>query len=321
MKTIISQSRLKDWRRCHKLHDYKWNQHLKRKFPPRPMLVGQIVHEMLDCYAKDQDPLLALSEHERKLKPFLREDPETYGDLIHTCGTLYANYVEHYREDGLTFEASELEVELEMGYFKVVIHIDKLVSDPQVRLWVMDHKCMKSIPDQKRRMADLQLTVYPFVYNLKHPKQRVNGIIWDYIRTKLPVVPDQLKNGELSKRSNMDTTFETYKAEITRLGLDEANYADILESLKQKGNTFYDRVYLPTANDEMTSQVWEDLLMTSEDISDSGETHTDRNLSFDCDRCQFFELCKEELRGLDSVFIRKSQFIEEAPRGYEEADD
>jgi hypothetical protein len=281
--------------------------------PSKPLLTGTILHEMLDAYATGGDPWKIFKKHERIVKKFIQEDPETYEGLMDKIRVVFSNYIEYYEDDGLRFEASELEIVVDLGEsLELVVHIDKVVSDKEKRLWIMDHKGHKSIPSADDRMSDIQLIFYPWAWNKKYPKRQATGIIWDYLRTKAPVVPELLKNGELSQRKNMDTTYDTYKKAIKDNKLDVTNYAGFLEYLKGQANSFYERVFLPVANDHQLKVVIDDLMSTGREIRDHGTTLKDRNLNtWTCRGCSFKDLCLAELKGLDSSFIRKSKFIEE----------
>lgn len=315
MTTRISQSRLKDWRACHKKHDYKWNQHLKRRMPSKPLMTGTMIHDMLDAYAKKgiKAAMKVWKQHEATLKKFVQEDPETYEGLAEKVLGIFNNYIEYYEGDELTFEESEFEIVIDLGEnMELVVHIDKVVTDEQKRLWILDHKGHKSIPGADDRMSDIQLVFYPWAWNRKFPKRQATGIIWDYLRTKVPVVPEMLKNGELSQRKNMDTTYDVYLKAIKDNKLDETNYTGMLEMLKGQANSFFERVSLPIANDHQLQVVIEDLMTTSREIRDHGKELKDRNLNtWTCRGCMFKDLCLAELKGLDSNFIRKSKFIVE----------
>lgn len=318
MSTRISQSRAKSWRRCHKAHDYKHNQHLRVKAPPRPMYIGSIVHDLTDTYAKGGSWEKKLKEHERKIKPFVREDPEAYEDVIPLTTTIFTNYLRKYEDDGLTFVESELELTYDMGDdVELILHIDKVVEDDKDRLWIMDHKCHRNIPDEKNRMSDMQLVIYPVVWNKLYPERKATGIIWDYMRTKVPTVPEVLKNGQLSKRKNIDTTHEVYLDEILKHNLNPDDYRDMLDMLRDQQDGFYERVFLPVANDTMVKTIMDDMKSTGIEIKELGEVLTDRNLGFDCNRCMFYDLCMAELRGLDSSYIRKSRYTVEEYNGEE----
>jgi CRISPR/Cas system-associated exonuclease Cas4 (RecB family) len=276
---------------------------------------------MMDRRAEGGDPYKLLKEKAKEYRVYIREDPENYGDLIQNAEVIFRNYETYYENDGLTYVTSEHEVRVQLiEGVEFVAHIDKIVEDGNNLLWVMEHKNHRNIPDTEHRMSDLQTVLYLWAYNQKNKKKPAIGIIWDYLRSKVPAVPEQLVKGGLSQRKNMDTTYETYVAELDRLKLDHAPYQQFLDYLKSQVNSFYERVYLPM-DVILTEAILDDTRSTAREIKENGLSVADRNLNWQCKSCEFFDLCMAELRGLDSKFIRKSKYIEEEPNGSQEEDD
>lgn len=308
----ISWSKAKLWRRCHKAYDYKYNQRLVPKRPPLPLLKGNIIHEMLDAAARKADPFEILQRLAKENRQLILSEPETYGSLIEDCRTIFEGYQRHYAEDAKRYEVLESEhlVEVDLASeLKFVGYIDKVWLDREGRRWIVDHKTHKNIPNEEARFSDLQLAFYVWAYNQNaKPSERVSGIIWDYLRTKLPTMPEVLKSGQLSKRDNIDTDAYTYLKAIKINNLDPADYADILERLENKTSTFFLRVSLPSPPATMVESVVEDMRNTALEIKHLGDADHIRNLTRDCSFCQFYDLCHSELRGLDADFIRKSKY-------------
>lgn len=67
----------------------------------------------------------------------------------------------------------------------------------------------------------------------------LENILYIFVRKKLPAIPEPLKTGGVTKRKNIDTTHRVYQDELTRLGLNTYDYAEILSILGSKGNTFF----------------------------------------------------------------------------------
>src|SRR5690606_18185499 len=122
--------------------------------------------------------------------------------------------------------------------------IDAVAETPDSRVWLTEHKTHQRFPDEHVRFSNFQAVMYCWVLpEIGFPSP--DGVLWDYIRTKPPTVPDLLVNGGLSKRKNIDTTPEVYLKAIKEHGLNPADYQDMLELLKGKEESFYKRVFLP----------------------------------------------------------------------------
>lgn len=304
----LSWSRARTWRRCHKLHDYKYNQRLQRKARKAPLFKGSILHEMLDARATKQDPYAVLEKYAKEYKKLFLEQREEYGDLIDDLRRIFDAYIREYAAEKVVYTASELFIATDLGHdLRFIGYIDK-IPEYQGRLWVMDHKTGRSIPDEDSRFSDLQLVFYNWAHNRERPSTKTSGVIWDYLRTKPPTIPEQLKDGGLSQRSNIDTDYHTYLAEIKRLELDPADYSKILVPLKAQVSPFFKRVVLPSPPEVMVNQVIEELVVTGREIQHLGECSTTRTMTRECKSCEMYSICHTELRGQDSDFVRKAEY-------------
>ena len=325
----ISFSEVSSYRRCPKQWEYRYLKRIKRKFKGVRLLRGEILHEMLNAYVNSKiikgydgnDPWDVLEEYADKFGAYFEEERDMHGDIIGDCGKIFEGYLRKYRKDPLTYEASEIKVELDLsklgsGAINVTFigFIDKIARDAQDRRWIVDHKFLKSIPTADDRFAELQLLLYVWAYGMENPNDKLDGVCWDYARAKAPTEPEVLKSGELSKRKNLDCDPYTYLKVIRRERLDAKQYVDMLELLEGKEDTFFERVFLPKPSTNMIIEVVNDFLQTAAEIQakrDGGRCA--RSMStFNCNTCEFRTLCEAEVRGLDSDFIMKSEYV---PRG------
>jgi hypothetical protein len=303
---------VKSFRRCQKQYELKYIVGIQKKKPAAPLIRGTILHEML--HARATPKLKAgnvLAEYEKKFGELFREERDEYGeDFLGDLKRVYDGYLREYgSDDNVKYESSEEKVEIDIGKGLIYQgHLDKrIITLDDERRWLMDHKTHKNIPTEEQRLNDYQILMYLWAWNLGNPKQKADGIIWDYIRTKPPAIPEQLKNGQLTMRANIDTDVSTYLRELTRLKLDPKPYKQHLAEIekRQKGR-FYQRIRLPAPSKAMTENIVEDFIDTSLQISKTKRFC--RNLTRDCSWCEFYRFCNAEIRGLDAKFIMKSEF-------------
>lgn len=309
---VTGYSMVKSARRCMKQYELKYIIGVQRKRPAAPLIRGTILHEMLHARAtpKLKAPAV-LAQYEKKYGELFREEREEYGeDFLGDLKRVYDGYLREYgSDDGIKYEASEEEVEVDIGNGLIYKgHLDKrLITLDDERRWLMDHKTHKNIPDEGNRLNDYQILMYLWAWNRGNPKKKADGIIWDYLRTKPPTIPEQLKNGQLTMRANIDTDVSTYLREINRLKLDPKPYKQHLVDIgKRERGRFYQRIKLPSPSKGMTEKIVDDFIETSVQMHKAKKFP--RNLTRDCSWCEFQRYCIADVKGLDADFILKSEF-------------
>lgn len=321
----VSFSRVKLWRRCHYAHHLKYDKNLSRKRRAVPLLRGEILGQMLDARAF---PTIVKKSPERILRKYAKqyaqlwvEEKEKYGDVPGDIAKLYEGYCRKYANEDFEYLAYEEFIALDLvKNIRFIGYIDKRVKDSNGRMFLMDHKSHKIIPNDDQRFTDLQKVFYVWAFNDTNTSKQATGFIWDYIRTKAPTVPDQLVKGGLSQRANADTDYWTYLGELKRLKLDTKPYLDHLAMLKKKPDTRYIRVTMPNPSKALITNVVNDLKETAIEIHTSKSK--DRNMTRMCPSdCDFYNLCRAEVSGLDADYVRKNEYEEREPNEREEAEE
>jgi len=312
----VSHSRIKSWRRCEMQHHYRYVQKLRKVKPPTAMFIGSGVHSILEAQAKRGKWEPELAQFRSDFDKMFREEREELGDLPAEIERIMKGYFEHYRNDGLLYvprhrnARTEIPIKVDLdARTRWLGYIDRFPQDNEGRNWIMDHKTCRAIPDEDTRYSDLQLLFYCWlVPHLGYPKP--DGVIWDYIRKKAPAIPEVLVKGGISKAAKIDTTYAVYMATVyEKLGVDALpQYEEFAATLKGREERFYRRIYLPSPSPTMVNNVVNDTLMTIEDIRARGATAQVRNMGRDCKSCSYYQLCSAEVRGLDSDYIRKTEY-------------
>lgn len=307
----VSNSRAKLWRKCHRAHHYRYVEKLERKKVALPLVRGKALHEMIENRINGKDWMPVLEKYKKEYQKLFREEREEYGDLPGELYRLMRGYEKTYQSEKLKYlrvGKKRAEFEFEVPLIDGVIFvglIDTVAEDKNGRIWLMEHKTHKTFPTETQRFNDLQTTLYTWVMpQIGFPKP--DGVLWDYIRTKAPTIPEPLKKGGLSKKQ-IDTDYDTYYDAIIQNGLDPEDYEDILERLEGQEEKFYKRIFLP-APKPIVKTVMEDFVQTCQEIKILGEVSKARNITKDCSWCSYFSLCQAEMRGLDSDFIRKTEY-------------
>ena len=311
----ISNSKAKTWRKCRNAYYYKYIEKIVPRRKAAPLVKGSIIHEMDEAWTNGGDWREVLKKYAKEYKKLFLEEQEEYGDIINDMEKVMLGYIAKWKGKDLTYiekdgRATEHPIEVDLAPGIILTgYIDKIGVDQRNKVWLTEKKSFKrGLPKEDVRFTDLQTTIYYWAApHCGFPQP--HGIMWDYVRSKPPVVPELLKKGGLSKRKNIDTTYEVYLAAIKEHKFDPADYKEILDDLKHRPDSFYRRIYLPPPK-SLVKSLLEDLKQTAREIEALGEVSRIRTITRDCGWCDYYSLCQAELRGLDTDFIRQKEYQE-----------
>jgi len=199
------------------------------------------------------------------------------------------------------------------------------------RLWLWEDKAWKTIDRESLRLLTIDEQCGMYLWGLRQLIDRGEapevvrdavmeyghpaGVIYNVLRKKTPTIPKQLKDGSTSRDKAIDTTDEVYRHALADRGHDPADYAEILEVLKEKGNTFFVRQVVQrneTELDEIGERIW----AASQLIS---QRHIFKAVDRTCAQCQFYPLCLEWSDELLESGYRTRERIHEEYESLEEA--
>ena len=174
---------------------------------------------------------------------------------------------------------------------KAVVVIDLVTKDRKGDHWLWEHKTTTNVPNDGHRFRDLQTTWAAAVLE-EATGIRVAGVIWNYIRTKEPTVPELLKNGSLSRRSNIDTTWPVYLNAIRDAGLSVEDYYDMRDLLAGRDTSvFFPRYQVNLYAQE--SVLLGDFIRSAKEAASATRRNVQpiRSIDRHCDFCSYQKLC------------------------------
>jgi hypothetical protein len=314
-KTETSNSKLKCFNRCPRQYYYKYMENLQAKKKKETLERGSLVHECLEHYylegGNTQAMVPPLKNYKKKLRKMFDEERVLYEEIPHDVAQILRGYHRHWKTlehyELATYQGKPIiEMAFEVDLTPNVIlgvTLDRSLED-HMGLWVMDTKTAKQLPSDNFRTTDTQSMLYEWALE-KVLGMKTAGMIWDYVRTKTPTVPEVLKNKQLSKRSNIDTDQYTYKRAIKEHGLDLEDYKDFVKTLPTTKN-FYHRIKNPR-EPHMIHETLKMAVIVGERIHELRNKKKDyytRSISFLCDRdCEFRDLCIADMQGSDTKFM------------------
>jgi hypothetical protein len=323
----ISWSQVNTRRRCEKKWAYKYKDRLQPKRRGRALHIGNWLHRCLETFYLEDDWKIGHQEYLDEWNKLFPEEQEmlskktarakSWTPLPVQIERIMRSYIWYWKRDGWKIIAVEEEFEVAIGSFvyngiKVTVYangrIDLIVSDEEDLNWVVDHKSTGNIPDPGAFHAmNPQLILYPV--GIKRAQQiKAAGVIFNYISSKAPSVPQLTKKtGQISRR-RVKTDFPTYRRFLKENGYDPADFEEILRPLKKR-SPFLKRYKLPREK-HVTETILRDLVAGARDIYESQrKTFHQRNIMKDCASfCEFHDLCRGELNGADMSHMRKTMF-------------
>jgi hypothetical protein len=303
-------------------------------------MFGDMVHAALEAYYKNNRDLgyaiHVLQDEWETYNEQLREefDYEWTPDL---ADEWYAEYekasmmLEHYHtfDKFHPFFTRVVDMSIEERSFIPILDLDgkeipdaylsgriDMVVEREDGVWVVDHKTLSSLPSDSALDIDDQITGYCYIY------YRMTGVIprggmYNVLIKDPPKPPRTLKNGSLSKDKSQRTTYDLYLAEIQALGLEGADYTEILDYLQEKGwSQFYVRMQ-SERNIEQLAQFEKHLYHEFVDMHDAlayPDALYPNPSQYTCPRCQYLPICKAMEEGSDPEFIKNNGFQVLEPR-------
>ncbi len=318
----LSWSEVKTFQRCPKQWEYKYLQRLQPKEKRRAPYLGNWLHACLETYYHDGDwkigHQLYVDEYNKLFDEEKEEIDKKYGPMPSQVERIIRSYLWYYKNEGWKVIATEQDV---LAMLKPPIwvkgRLDLLVEDEEGLIWLVDHKSTALIPEQNAYHAtDPQLMIYPWaIERMKFLGIKVAGVIYNYIKSRPPTIPKMTAGGAVSKRK-VATDYPTLYRFLVKNKIDPNHsvFTSDLRSL-QKKSPFLQRYRMPREA-VVTKGILSDFYHSGMDIfekrnrvEDGANVHFVRNITKDCQRmCSFHDLCRQELNGFDSSFIRKSRF-------------
>lgn len=311
----VRQSSIKLWRKCRQAYYYKEVEGIEKKITPIALKRGTILHECIEAYYKGKDWRQVIFEFKKEYDKLMEEEKEYYGDLPQECHRIMTGYVQLYgkrKEKPLAVELKFTDVLISGILFEGKID---LILEDEKGTWLTEHKSHKKLPSESDRLLDLQTVIYVLV--AEKLGYKIDGVLWNYLRTKPPTVPEVLASGKgISKNKRIDTDYDTYLKAILDNGFDPADYAEQLE--RARNNPFYLRRYMPKSK-RVIEGLFRELKITVLEM-EKLKMFPYRNINkMVCRGCQYRSLCEAELLGLDASLIRKSEYkkVEKVEKGGE----
>jgi len=324
----VSLSAVQSFRTCQQQYYYRYVERLRRRDRITYLEFGSILHTYLEQYygallegesafnAHEFAKMKTTAEYDASLRKTAhdlfvigkQDEAKEFATMLTKAGRIANRYFSTRGEtDAERYDVLYVEAEVRTKRRGIVSlgKVDMITRDNDtgdVNIW--EHKTTRNIPSTMYRLRDLQTTLYN--HQLKRldfeliAGESIDTVIWNYLLTTEPTVPEQLKNGELTKRANLDSTWEVYAAEIKRLKLDPKDYAEQRQRLEGREAAHYfvrHHQQILAAPGKLLGDYWRSAydIQAMRDAWAASERAPVRSLSLSCDYCEFADLCNAAL--------------------------
>lgn len=308
----VSQSKLKTWRRCRRAYSFRYIERLKKRVKARPLTFGSLVHSVIETHASGADWRSVLRKAEKEQGKLFRAEYELYGDIINDVRVIMTDYFKFHEKNDLTYTRingrraeHEFRVRVDDGIV-VVGKVDAFAKRNQLT-WLVEHKTFgKQMPSDDERWRDLQSSVYLWIGELLGWPQ-VDGLCWDYIRSKPPSQPQFLKSGNVAQRA-IDTLPTKVREFCDEHDIGGKTKVRLLSMADKNQPRSFKRIFVPTKPDVVDNLV-DDFLETSREMMDLHGKRQARTIDRHCSWCDYEPICRAELRGEDAEFIKEHDYV------------
>jgi len=272
-----------------------------------------MVHDMLEADLKGRDPFRVLARYAKEQGKLFKAEIEEYGDIIQDVGDIMRAYFSYYKEDETepikyNRRYAEHWIELPIGEeLLFVMKIDAFLRTSNGLRWLGEHKTFGRAPNDDDRWRNLQSCVYLQACH-ELGIEDFDGIMWNYIRSKSPTIPQRLKSGDLSTRS-IDTlpSVVARTRDHYRLPTD-GNAADLIAKAERNLGNWFFRVYTPVKS-TVVAEVYGDFINTAIEMMEGHGKKKDRNIGMHCGWCDFEPICRATLTGGDADFVKEKGYV------------
>ena len=251
MKRNFTNSELSAYQDCPFKWYFKYDQKLTPGREQNKLSFGRIMHEALHLfYAKNYETANAYLETQHNDALQNAGDDEQVAEIEQSRLLMKGMLLNYgvFAKAHDDFKVVELETQHTVpiiapsgnksSQFEYSFKPDQVI-ERNGGLWLHEFKTAATIDTNyvSNLVLDEQMSRYTWALE-KATGKTVEGAVYSILRKKLPVIPEILKNKSLSKAKNIDTTYDVYLSTINANGLNVADYQEILDILKAKGNSF-----------------------------------------------------------------------------------
>lgn len=307
------QSKVKQWNECKFSYHLKHVERLRPKKTKRPFTFGGLVHKMLEEHAMGRDPFDVIENVPVADRKLFAAEVEMYGNILEDLEYIMTDYFDFWKKADIKYVSLNgrkaehaFAIEIEDG----LVFQGKIDA---VGMWrghrsLVEHKTFKQRPDENFRWTNVQSSVYIRAMDILGWKS-VDGTLWDYISSKPPSTPGILTSGKVSQ-ANINTLPSKVRQFLSDNKFKTKDYPDLLAKAKANRENYFFRVFTPISK-TIVDSMFNEFVESSRDMMENHGKRKTKNIGRHCSWCDFQDICRAELTGADSDFIKERNYVVE----------
>lgn len=318
----ISYSRFASYLNCPYGHYLSYVKRLELKKPVRPLYFGTDFHKLLEVRGNSED----LKREKENIVDKFYEMPASWQsdigeDYPEELFSIFSDYQKIYKDTPVP-HITEHPFEILLGKYKgepvyFIGVIDELYlykKQGKKFIKIGEHKTFNRRPDMNTLVMNTQKCLYAKAAQIERgilPQE----VIWDYIKSTPAKEPIWLPKSErFSESKSSEITPYSWRRACKKRGVDDP-------SIIKKGAELYrnnvQNFFFRVSQDlypQMVEGVWEGFKYTCRDIVKQGHKNKTKNITRNCQWCNFRDICYSELSGGDVNYILEKNYKEKEKR-------
>ena len=279
---IMSPSEINCYFDCRQKWVFGYVDHIRFDIYKRARCIGTVVHAGLAKWYGH----FPLADCAKEMASVAKKYKMPKEDLA-VCTGIFEHYVVHYASDLDKYELLIIERKVtEAGIFLKAIPDLVLAEKATGRCFVFDHKVKADITDIDKTFDVQKIALYK-VIGEQYP---ISGIVFNLIRSKVPMIPEPIKaNTRFKKFTPASTTESVFRKTLSVYGFDAKDYPEAVEYFETHENSFFRRVSVDITVEEM-NDFDQRFKLAQKEIA-GGVIYANRK--WDCERqCDYYDMCQ-----------------------------
>jgi hypothetical protein len=282
---ILSPSEINCFRNCRQSWVYSYIERRPKTRSGPARRIGTIVHAGLASWYSEYKGY-PIGDCHTVMKAIAKKE-KAQPEEIELATSIFDNYIVEYREDYKQYDPVIIEKKITGNKcgLKAIPDLVVLEFDTD-KYYVVDHKVQGSLELNKAFDAQ-KIALYKVIGEL-YP---ISGIMYNLIRSKVPLIPEPIQNlTRLKKFAPESTTELLFKQALKTHGFKAADYPEYVKHYKdnKNENQFFKRVFVDITVEEM--EEFEREVTTVREQMATGIIY--RNRQWTCERnCDYYDTC------------------------------